>query len=210
MSLKQPGRYSLPSRRSGVDVSKASELLELKARELSAALDALETLAEPLGEAAFAMVEAIDRDGKILVAGNGGSAAEAQHFTGELVGRFMKERPGMPAISLHSDTSTLTAVGNDYGYERVFARQVEAFGDGGDVLMVLSTSGASQNLIEAVETAHHRDISTIGLLGKTRRQLHDSVDICLPVPSDYQPAVQEMHLFLVHALAGLIESEVFA
>lgn len=186
-----------------------AELIAGKRIALIAALDVADALAEPLAQAADQMTASIRGGGKLLVAGNGGSAAEAQHFTGELVGRFMQERSGIAAICLHADTSAVTAIGNDYGYERVFARQVEAIGNSGDTLLVLSTSGSSRNLIEAVETARRKEIATVGLLGNTRRDLHEMVDVSIPVTSDYQPAVQEMHLFLVHALAELIETELF-
>ncbi|RIK10041.1 MAG: phosphoheptose isomerase [Acidobacteria bacterium] len=181
-------------------------LLRKNRAELEAALSQLEPIEDQIGAAAQAMLDAIKAGGKILVAGNGGSAAEAQHLTSELVGRFVDERRAIPALCLHGDSSAVTAISNDYGYERVFARQVEAHGQRGDVLVLLSTSGASANLIEAARTGTEMGLTTIGILGRTRRALHELVGISIEVPSDYQPAVQEMHLFLVHALTGIIEA----
>lgn len=174
--------------------------------ELEAALSQLEMIEDQVSSAADAMLDAIKAGKKIIAAGNGGSAAEAQHLTSELVGRFVGERKAIPAICLHGDASAVTAISNDYGYERVFARQIEAHGQPGDVLVLLSTSGASPNLIEAARTGSALGLTTIGILGRTRRTLHDLVDISVEVPSEYQPAVQEMHLFLVHALTGIIEA----
>lgn len=174
--------------------------------ELESALSQLETIEGQVNSAAEAMLDAIKTGKKIIAAGNGGSAAEAQHLTSELVGRFVSERRAIPAICLHGDPSAVTAISNDYGYERVFARQIEAHGQPGDVLVLLSTSGASANLIEAARTGSALGLTTIGILGRRRRELHELVDISIEVPSEYQPAIQEMHLFLVHALTGIIEA----
>lgn len=184
----------------------ASTVIRKNKAELEAALAQLEMIEGQIDSAAEAMLNAIKAGNKVLAAGNGGSAAEAQHLTSELVGRFVHERRAIPAICLHGDTSAVTAISNDYGYDRVFARQIEAHGQPGDILVLLSTSGASANLIEAARTASEMGLSTIGILGRTRRDLHELVDISIEVPSDYQPAVQEMHLFLVHALTGIIEA----
>ncbi len=146
------------------------------------------------------------RGGKLLICGNGGSAADSQHLAAELVGRFQAERPGWAAIALTVDTSTLTAVANDYGFDRVFARQVEALGRPGDVLLVISTSGESANCLEAVTTAGRRGLRTHGLLGKGGGRLRGLVDSALVVPSDHTPRIQELHGLVIHALCAALES----
>jgi D-sedoheptulose 7-phosphate isomerase len=174
---------------------------------LRCAVDRLVEIEMPLQAAACSIAWSLGSGGKILVAGNGGSAAEAQHLTGEFLGRLdsARERRALPAVALHADTSTLTAVGNDYGFESVFSRQVEALGCVNDVLVVLSTSGASTNLVRAVEAARERDMITVGLLGRGCRPLHERCTHVLAVPSDNPQAVQECHLVLVHALVELTE-----
>ncbi|MEI8001233.1 MAG: SIS domain-containing protein [Actinomycetes bacterium] len=175
--------------------------------DLREALDALPALRAPLDAAARAVADSFVQGGKLLAAGNGGSAAEAQHFTAELVGRLYphRERRALPAVALHADTSALTAVGNDYGYDQVFARQVEAIGRPGDVLVVLSTSGRSPNLVAAVDVANRSGLVTVGLLGPGGSPLHGACTHVLAVPSDSMAAVQECHLVLVHLLAEAVE-----
>jgi D-sedoheptulose 7-phosphate isomerase len=187
-------------------------LLEARAADLRVALDRIADLDGAMEVAAEAVARSFGAGGKLLAAGNGGSAAEAQHLTGELVGRLVptRERAALPAISLHADTSALTAVANDYGYDQVFARQVEAIGRAGDVLVVLSTSGASANLVTAVEVANARDLVTIGLLGPGPRQLHRQCAHVLAVDSLSMQVVQECHLLLLHVLAELVEDLVAA
>ena len=158
-----------------------------------------------LDRAASATIEALARGNKLLAAGNGGSAAEAQHLTGEIVGRFKGEKRPLPAVCLHADTSTLTAVANDYGYDTVFARQVEALGKQGDVLYLLSTSGRSPNLLAAASTAKRLGISVIALLGAGSSPLKELCDIAVCVPSADPQTVQEMHLFAVHTIAWAVE-----
>lgn len=172
------------------------------------ALDHLGELDTALGAAADAIAGSFRRGGKLLAAGNGGSAAEAQHLTSELIGRVhpARERDALPAVALHADTSTLTAVANDYGYDRIFVRQVEAIGRAGDVLVVLSTSGASENLVEAVDAATDLEMVTVGLLGSGVRPLHERCTHVLTVPSDSLETVQECHLVLVHVLVHQIEN----
>jgi phosphoheptose isomerase len=183
-------------------------ILEDHANTLRGALDELGALDEPLRAAAESIAQSYRSGGKLLVAGNGGSAAEAQHLTGELIGRLQpsRERRPLPAVALHADTSTLTAVANDYGYQEIFARQVDGIGRTGDVLVVLSTSGASGNLVRAVEVARQCGITTVGLLGRDRRPLHEQCDHVLAVPSDNLAAVQECHLILVHVLVEHVEN----
>jgi len=161
-----------------------------------------------MGAVTDAIATSFRSGGKVLAAGNGGSAAEAQHLTSELLGRLdpARERAGLPAVALHADTSTLTALGNDYGYEHVFARQVQALGRAGDVLVVLSTSGGSKNLVEAVDVANEHGLVTVGLLGSGAvRPLHEKCSFVLAAPTDDPQTVQECHLVFVHALVAQVE-----
>ena len=175
--------------------------------KLRRALDGLHDIEAPLEAAAGSIARSLGTGGKLLAAGNGGSAAEAQHLTGEFLGRLdpARERQALPAVALHADTSTLTAVGNDYGFDSVFSRQVEALGCANDVLVVLSTSGASTNLVRAVEAASDRGMISVGLLGPGSRPLHERCTHVLAVRTDSPQAVQECHLVLVHVLVELVE-----
>jgi D-sedoheptulose 7-phosphate isomerase len=146
---------------------------------------------------------------KILICGNGGSASDAQHFAAELVGRFEKERKGLPAIALTTDTSILTALGNDYGYDTIFARQVEALSVSGDTLIGISTSGNSNNVIFAVESAKNIGVQTIGLLGRDGGKIASLVDKAVIVPHSVTARIQEAHIFIIHFWAALIEKELF-
>jgi D-sedoheptulose 7-phosphate isomerase len=148
------------------------------------------------------------RDGrKVLICGNGGSAADAQHFAAELVGRFARERRAWPALALTTDTSTLTAIGNDYGFDRVFSRQVEAHGQPGDVLIAISTSGGSGNVLAAVEGARARGLVTIGLTGRDGGALGRAADVHVNVPSASAARIQEVHATILHVLCDLVEQE---
>ena len=142
---------------------------------------------------------------KVLICGNGGSAADAQHFAAEIVGRFEKERKGYPAIALTTDTSALTAIGNDYGFEHIFSRQVEALGQKGDILIGISTSGNSENVIRATIKAKELGIFTVGFLGKDGGKLKEIVDTAFIVDSDITARIQEVHLTLEHALCNIID-----
>lgn len=153
--------------------------------------------------------DCLDCGGKILVAGNGGSAAEAQHFAAELVGRFLKDRAPLAAIALTCDTSTLTAVGNDYGFERVFERQVAALAQSSDLLLLLSTSGSSPNLIAAAAMARKIGCTVVGFTGADGGKLADLVDVLLAVPSESVARVQEVHLLCLHLLASYLENRRF-
>jgi D-sedoheptulose 7-phosphate isomerase len=155
-------------------------------------------------------VEALKRGNKLLFAGNGGSAADAQHWAGELVSRFNFDRPGLAAIALTTDTSILTAIGNDYGYDYVFARQVEALGRSGDLLFAISTSGNSKNIVRAIEVACDAGIGVIGFTGQGGGAMADLCDVCFRMPSAETPKIQEGHEFLGHLICGLIEHEIFA
>lgn len=162
-----------------------------------------------LEQAAAACIECFRSGGKILLAGNGGSAADAQHIAGELVSRFAFDRPGLPAIALTTDTSILTAIGNDYGYENLFARQVQAHGQKGDVFIGYSTSGKSANVLLAFKEARARGLVCIGLTGNRGGQIRELCDHLLEVPSADTPKIQEGHLVLGHILCGLVESAIF-
>ena len=152
-------------------------------------------------------VNALKSGGKLMFAGNGGSAAEAQHFSAEMVGRFLKERKPLASVALSTDTSALTAIGNDYGYDQVFSRQVEALGRSGDVLIVLSTSGRSKNILAAMRAAAALGIATIALTGREPREMGALADVVLDVPSSDTPQIQEGHLILGHLLCGLVETQ---
>jgi D-sedoheptulose 7-phosphate isomerase len=146
--------------------------------------------------------------GKIMLAGNGGSAADAQHIAGELVSRFNYDRPGMAGIALTTDTSILTAIGNDYGYELLFARQVQALGQAGDVFIGYSTSGSSPNILHAADEARRRGVTCVGFTGNRRGPLVDKCDFVLEIPSASTPKIQEGHLVLGHIMCGMIEEAI--
>jgi len=162
-----------------------------------------------LGEVTSVCVQCMHQGGKILLAGNGGSAADAQHMAGEFVSRFAFDRPGLPAIALTTDTSILTAIGNDYGYEHLFARQVQVHGDRGDVFIGYSTSGKSPNILLAFEEAKHKGLICVGLTGNRGGEMRRLCDYLLEVPSSDTPKIQEGHLVLGHTLCGLVENLMF-
>lgn len=159
--------------------------------------------------AARACIDCMKGGGKMLLAGNGGSAADAQHIAGELVSRFAFDRPGLPAIALTTDSSILTAIGNDYGYENLFARQVQAHGNKGDVFIGYSTSGKSPNILRALEESRARGLFSIGLTGNHGGPMDKLCDCLLQIPSGDTPKIQEGHLVIGHALCGLIEQALF-
>jgi D-sedoheptulose 7-phosphate isomerase len=152
---------------------------------------------------------ALENGKKLLLFGNGGSAADATHIAAELVGRYQRERRGLPALALTGNLSSLTAVGNDYGFDRIYSRQVEALGVAGDVAIGISTSGESENVLRAIETAHERQLTTVGLTGRTGGRLKARVDYCLAVPSDETPRIQECHIMLGHIVCDLVERALF-
>jgi D-sedoheptulose 7-phosphate isomerase len=170
--------------------------------------DCMEDLAPRISVAATRMIQALLADRKILVCGNGGSAADAQHFSAELLNRFERERPGLPAISLTADSSTLTSIANDYHFEDIFAKQVQALGQAGDVLLGITTSGNSANVTRAVETAHERRMICVVLNGRDGGELTDvlrgdDVNLCVPGPSTAR--IQEVHGIIIHCLCDLID-----
>lgn len=166
-------------------------------------------LAEPLSAAVDLLFGALANDNKILACGNGGSAADAQHFIAELVGRFERDRLPLAGVALNTDTSILTAVGNDYGFDSIFERQVNALGRPGDILVAISTSGNSPNIIRSIEAAHDREMSVIALTGKgggTITELLHVTDIHLCVPHERTMRIQEVHIMLLHALCDGIDA----
>jgi len=172
-------------------------------------LDAAEALAPSVARAAQLMTECLFADGKILACGNGGSASDAQHFSAELVGRFERERPELPAISLVTDTSLLTAVANDYAFEQVFAKQVRALGAKGDVLLAISTSGNSPNVVAAIVAAHEREMRVVALTGKGGGRAGELLvpeDVHVCVPHARTMRIQEVHLLIIHCLCDAIDA----
>jgi D-sedoheptulose 7-phosphate isomerase len=165
---------------------------------------------QSLSAAVHACVKAYKEGNKVLTAGNGGSAADAQHLAGELVSRFNYDRPPLSAIALTTDTSIITAVSNDYGYKDVFARQIQAHGRLGDVFIAISTSGNSSNILEAIQTAKSLGLVVIGLTGRSGGDMKAMCDICFSAPSDSTPRIQECHLFFEHALCACIEESLFS
>lgn len=162
-------------------------------------------LVDAIARAADACAAALEAGGKVLFCGNGGSAADAQHLAGELVSRFMYDRPGLAAVALTTDSSILTAIGNDYGYERVFSRQVEALGRAGDVLVGISTSGRSANVLRALEAARALRMVTVGFTGRDGGQMAALCDVELRMPSAVTPLIQQGHLLVGHLICLLVE-----
>lgn len=171
---------------------------------------AAEILAEPIARAAQIMLQCILSGGKILSCGNGGSAGDAQHFSSEMLNRFEMERPGLAAMALTTDTSTITSIANDYSYEQIFSKQVTALGQQGDILLAISTSGNSVNVNKAIEAAHERDMLVVALSGKQGGELASLLspeDEEIRVPSDSTARIQEVHLLAIHCLCDLIDHQ---
>lgn len=181
-----------------------------EAQRVIAAMHSDSVLSSRLQAAASACIGCLKNEGKILLAGNGGSAADAQHIAGELVSRFAFDRPAVSAIALTTDTSILTAIGNDYGYEKLFSRQLQAHGKKGDIFIGYSTSGKSPNILYAFEEARKRGMICIGMTGNRGGQMTELCDILLEVPSADTPKIQEGHLVLGHIMCGLIERALFS
>jgi D-sedoheptulose 7-phosphate isomerase len=169
---------------------------------------AAEVLSKPIADAVNTLVGCITAGGKVLACGNGGSAADAQHFAAEFVGRFERERPGLAAIALTTDTSILTAVGNDYAFDAIFSKQVQALGSPGDVLLGFSTSGNSANVIAAIEAARAKDMTIIALTGRKGgriREILTETDVHICVPHDRTARIQEVHLLVLHCLCDAVD-----
>ena len=164
---------------------------------------------QPIIQSAEVIADAFKADRKLLICGNGGSAADAQHIAAEFVNRFMIERPPLPALALSTDTSIITSIGNDYSFDQIFSKQVKAIGREGDVLLAISTSGESKNVITAVKVARDMGIKTIGLTGKGGGKMAKMVDILLNVDSDVTPRIQEVHITAGHIICDLIDHILF-
>ena len=193
--------------------------MDLQDRILGHFLESIETKQKAAGDlvaviqmAGETMVGSLLNDGKILSCGNGGSAGDAQHFSAELLNRFEKERPGLPAIAITTDSSTLTAIANDYSYNEIFSKQVSALGQSNDVLLAISTSGNSANVMEAMKAAHERDMKIVALTGRDGGAMADllsAVDIEIRVPADRTARIQEVHLVVIHCLCDYIDTKLF-
>jgi len=168
-----------------------------------------ENLPDVIANAAKIVLNVYKAGGKVFLIGNGGSAADAQHIAAELAGRFKLERTGLPAIALTTNTSVLTALANDYGYDRVFSHQLEALAKDKDVLIAITTSGTSPNILKAVEMAHSKGVTVIGLTGAKGGKLKDSADLTIMVPSNDTPRIQEAHITIGHIICHLVEKGLF-
>ena len=168
-----------------------------------------ENLPDVIANAAKIVLNVYKAGGKVFLIGNGGSAADAQHIAAELIGRFKLERMGLPAIALTTNTSTLTALANDYGYDRVFSRQLEALANNKDVLIAITTGGTSPNILKAAEMAHSKGVTVIGLTGATGGKLKDMADLTIMVPSDNTARIQEAHITIGHIICHLVEKGLF-
>ena len=179
---------------------------------IEAKTNALDELITPIKHAANCISRSLLNEGKILSCGNGGSAGDAQHFSAELLNRFEIERPGLPAVALTTDSSTLTAIANDYKYDQIFSKQIHALGTKRDVLLAISTSGNSPNIVEAVQAAHEREMIVLCLTGKKGGKLAELLkgeDIEIRVPSDRTARIQEVHLLVIHCLCDIIDAILF-
>jgi len=152
--------------------------------------------------------QSLKHGGKVIIFGNGGSAADAQHMAAEFVGQYLKVRKSLPAIALTANTSTLTAIGNDYGYDKVFSRQIEGLANSKDIVIGISTSGNSKNVIDGLKAAKIRGASTIALIGKKKCKMDTTADIVIKVPSENTPRIQEMHILIIHTICEIVENEV--
>ena len=180
-----------------------------KSYETKQAIYGNDTLLNKIEELSRACVELYKGPNKTILAGNGGSAADAQHIAAELVGRYGFDRPSIPSLALTTDTSNLTAIGNDYGYDKIFSRQLEGMGQSGDIFIGISTSGNSKNIINAFEVAKKKGIKTVALVGRDGGEMATMADIAIVVPSDSTPRIQESHILIGHILCDIIEKETF-
>ncbi len=193
--------------------------MDLQDRILGHFVESIETkqkaaaeLVEPVHLAGDCMVNCLLQEGKVLSCGNGGSAGDAQHFSAELLNRFEKERPGLPAVAITTDSSTLTAIANDYDYNEIFSKQVSALGQAGDVLLAISTSGNSANVMNAITAAHDRDMTVVALTGRDGGKMASqltSKDIEIRVPAERTARIQEVHLVVIHCLCDFIDTKLF-
>ena len=168
-----------------------------------------EKLVSKIDDVATKIIDAYRVNQKVLVAGNGGYAADAQHIVAELVSKFSMDRPALNALALTTNTSILTAVGNDYNHDYIFSRQVEAYGNTGDIFVAISTSGNSKNIIKAIEIAKQKGLYVVGLTGVTQSQMDSLCDSIIKVPSNKTPIIQESHIMIGHIICGIVEREIF-
>lgn len=174
--------------------------------------NAITTLPQAIENASLMMVSSLLNEGKILACGNGGSAGDAQHFSSEMLNRFERERPSLPAIAITTDSSTLTSIANDYSYDEVFSKQIRALGQAGDVLLAISTSGNSANVIQGIHAAHDRNMHVVALTGRDGGQIAPLLlpdDVEIRVPSNVTARIQEVHLLVIHSLCDLIDHQLF-
>lgn len=176
--------------------------------ETKQALLANDTVLQSIIKTSELCLDAYKKGNKVIIAGNGGSAADSQHIAAEFVSRFEFDRPGLPALALTTDTSIITAIGNDYGFEKLFARQIEANGQPGDIFIGISTSGNSKNILAAFATAKAKGITTVGLAGSAG-EIAQHCDICIQVPSTHTPRIQESHILIGHMICAYVEEEYF-
>ncbi len=181
------------------------EIQQTFAESIAVKQKSLERLTDTIADIAEVIVESLSNGGKLLLCGNGGSAADAQHIAAEFICRFVRNRQALPAIALTTDTSIITAAGNDFSFDEVFSRQVDALGAPGDVLLAISTSGNSPNVIKAVESAKRNRVTVIGFTGESGGKLRDMCDICLCVPSTVTARIQEVHITAAHAICSIAE-----
>lgn len=188
---------------------------EITRRTLSASIATLELALESarfdvvIHEASVLCLESLNSGGKIMLAGNGGSAGDAQHIAGELLCRLNYDRPSLPGLALTTDTSTITAIANDYDFNQVFVRQISALGNAGDIFIGISTSGNSDNILKALEVAHEKSIHTIGLTGKGGGKMASLCDVLIEAPSNDTPLIQQIHITVGHILCEIIETSMF-
>jgi len=192
----------------GAAVSAVLEYLVRSRDVIQAAIDD-PTFGDAISDIVEVTATALDKGHKLLLAGNGGSAADAQHLAGEMLSRFHYDRAPAAAIALTTDTSVLTAIGNDYGYERLFERQILGVGCAGDVFIAISTSGRSANILRAIDAARQKRILTVGFTGRTGGEMSSRCDICLHAPSDSTPLIQQIHITAGHVICGLVEERLF-
>jgi len=191
-------------------------MLEIIKSQIEASIDVKRAilqspdLLQTIEKAAAVILKACKDGKKTLLAGNGGSAADAQHIAGEFVSRFYFDRPGIPSLALTTDTSVITAIGNDYGYEKVFSRQLQAMGNEGDIFIGITTSGNSPNILDALAECKKKGIISIGLTGISGGKIADKCDLCIRVPSAETPRIQEAHILIGHIICCIVENEMFS
>jgi D-sedoheptulose 7-phosphate isomerase len=168
-----------------------------------------DSLLKQIDKVAKLCIESLKNGNKILLAGNGGSAADAQHFAAELVGRFYLNRPGLAAIALTTDTSIITSIGNDFGYDQIFKKQIEGLGKKGDIFFAISTSGNSENIMQSINVCKDKGITIVGLTGKNGGKMNEVCDINICIPGNITPRIQECHGLIIHIICEIIETEIF-